>query len=267
MQDAAERIALGYVEAERQRRRNVPGAEVVTLDGLALCFANVAAPELNGTLVQSKPSDPSAALAAAESEYRRRGLSFGINIQAGRHPALDEAVRAAGLVRIFGRPGLAARVAELAEPATPEESRIASVVDPRGSDGVGVVDIASFDDPPEVAHGFYGRSIHSAPDARWFLAWERHEPVGMAAAHLYDGAVGVFGVGVVPRARRRVLGAALTVAAARAFPEADLAWLHPSEMARHLYEEIGFVRVADWEVWGRREVAIGLSGAPRILAR
>jgi GNAT superfamily N-acetyltransferase len=251
VQDAAERIALGYVEAERQRRRNVPGAEVVMLDGLALCFANVAAPELNGTLVESEPLDPAAALAAAESEYGRRGLSFGINVQVGRHPALDEAVRASGLVRIFGRPGLAARVAELAEPPMPDGSRIEPVVDPRGADGVGVVDIASFDDPPEVAHGFYGRSIHAAPDARWFLAWERHEPVGMAAAHLHEGAVGVFGVGVVPHARRRGLGAALTVAAARAFPEADLAWLHPSEMARHMYEQIGFARVSDWEVWSR----------------
>jgi GNAT superfamily N-acetyltransferase len=73
----------------------------------------------------------------------------------------------------------------------------------------------------------------------------------MAAAHLHEGAVGVFGVGVVPRARRRGLGAALTVAAARAFPGADLAWLHPSEMARHMYEQVGFVRVSDWEVWSR----------------
>jgi ribosomal protein S18 acetylase RimI-like enzyme len=249
--DAAERIAVGFVEAERQRRRNVPGAEVVMMDGLALCFANVPAPELNGALVEREPSDAAGALAAAESEYHRRALDFGINLQVGRHPGLDDGVRAAGLVRLFGRPGLAARVAELRDRATPDGCRIEGVVDERGADGVGVVDMASFEDPPEVAHGFYGRSVHVTPDARWFVAWQADEPVGMAAAHLHAGAVGVFGVGVVPHARRRGLGAALTLAAARAFPEADLAWLHPSEMARHLYEQIGFARASDWEVWSR----------------
>jgi predicted GNAT family acetyltransferase len=121
----------------------------------------------------------------------------------------------------------------------------------RGANGIGVVDMAAFEDPAEVAHGFYGRSMHEASDARWFVAWEDDAPVGMAAAHLHAGAVGVFGVGVVPTARRRGLGAALTLAASRAFPGADLAWLHPSEMARHLYEQLGFAQVAEWEVWSR----------------
>ncbi len=34
MQDVGERIALGFVEAERQRRANVPDTEVVETDGL-----------------------------------------------------------------------------------------------------------------------------------------------------------------------------------------------------------------------------------------
>jgi ribosomal protein S18 acetylase RimI-like enzyme len=248
VQDAAERIALGYVEAERQRRRNVPGAEVVVRDGLALCFANVPAPELNGALVEWAPEDPAAAIAAAGSDYRERGLGFGLNLQAGRHPALDEAVRAAGLERAFGRPGMAVRVADLVDAATPEGFRLGRVVE---GEGVGAVDEASFGDPPNVARGFYARSVHEAPDVQWFLAFEGEEPVGMAAAHLHAGAVGIFGVGVAPHARRRGLGAALTVTAARAFPGADLAWLHPSEMARSLYERLGFAVVSDWEIWVR----------------
>lgn len=248
MEDVAERIALGYVEAERQRRRNVPGAEVVVRDGLALCFANVPAPELNGVLVERAPEDPAAAIAAAGSVYRQRGLGFGLNLQGGRHPAVDEAVRAAGLERLFGRPGMAVEIADLTDVPTPDGVRIEPIVE---GEGIGVVDESSFEDPPEVAEGFYARSVHEAPDARWFLARENGEPVGMAAAHLHAGAVGIFGVGVAPRARRRGLGAALTVTAARAFPEADLAWLHPSEMARSLYERLGFVRVSDWEIWAR----------------
>jgi ribosomal protein S18 acetylase RimI-like enzyme len=73
----------------------------------------------------------------------------------------------------------------------------------------------------------------------------------MAGSFLHLGAVGVFGVAVVPRARRRGIGRALTLHAARAFPGADMAWLHPTEPARPLYEDLGFETVSTWEVWAR----------------
>jgi ribosomal protein S18 acetylase RimI-like enzyme len=75
----------------------------------------------------------------------------------------------------------------------------------------------------------------------------------MAMSFLHLGAVGIFGVTVVPRARRRGIGRALTLHAARAFPGADLVWLHPTERARPLYEGLGFEIVASWEVWTRHE--------------
>lgn len=75
--------------------------------------------------------------------------------------------------------------------------------------------------------------------------------MGIAAAHLHDGAIGIFGVGVMPVARRRGIATALSVIAAPAFP-ADLAWLHAAnDAARSVYERLGFRRVADWEVWIR----------------
>jgi hypothetical protein len=56
---------------------------------------------------------------------------------------------------------------------------------------------------------------------------------------------------VVPEARRRGIGAVLTVAAARAFP-ADLAWLLPEELAKPLYGRLGFRDLETWEVWVSR---------------
>ena len=92
----------------------------------------------------------------------------------------------------------------------------------------------------------------------------------MAAAYLHAGAIGIFGVAVVPAARRRGIASALSVIAARAFP-ADLAWLHTNDaQARSVYERLGFREVAQWEVWiriGRVASASGVSGAGRILAR
>jgi GNAT superfamily N-acetyltransferase len=113
------------------------------------------------------------------------------------------------------------------------------------------VGVASFDDDPAVGMAVYGAGARGVDGVRTFVAWEGDDPVGISAGYLVRGAVSVMGVAVVPQARRRGIGAALTVHAARCFPGADLAWLHPSEMARPLYEGLGFSAVSDWEIWVR----------------
>jgi len=112
------------------------------------------------------------------------------------------------------------------------------------------VGVAAFDDDPAVGSAFYGAGSRGVDGVRTFVAWERDDPVGISAGYLVRGAVSVMGVAVVPEARRRGFGAALTVHAARSFPS-DLAWLHPSEMALPLYEGLGFSPVAAWEIWVR----------------
>ena len=52
--DVGERIAVGFAEAERTRRANVPGAEVLEIDGLVLAFANVPDPPVNSVHVLSE---------------------------------------------------------------------------------------------------------------------------------------------------------------------------------------------------------------------
>jgi ribosomal protein S18 acetylase RimI-like enzyme len=81
------------------------------------------------------------------------------------------------------------------------------------------------------------------------VALDGGRAVGEALATHLAGTVGIFGVGVIPGARGRGIGAALTVTAARSFPSADLAWLLPSERAEPLYRRLGFRTVARWEVW------------------
>ncbi len=82
----------------------------------------------------------------------------------------------------------------------------------------------------EIAERFYAASSYPVEGGRSFVAWDDDEPVGMAAAYLHDGAIGIFGVAVVPAARRRGIASTLSVIAARAFP-ADLAWLHTDDAA------------------------------------
>ncbi|MGZ8595992.1 MAG: hypothetical protein ACXWYJ_10065, partial [Actinomycetota bacterium] len=94
--EVAERIALGAVDAERKRRERVAGAEVLELDGYVLAFSNQPDPALNGVMVEHEPDDALGSLHLAEAECVRRGHSLGLNLQRGRHPRVDDAVRALG---------------------------------------------------------------------------------------------------------------------------------------------------------------------------
>ena len=249
--DLADRIVAAGLEGERVRAHVVEGGEVVEVDGLLVAFSNLPAPELNGTRVVHEPDDPPAALEAARAVFRSRGHPFfGIEIEAGRHPAMEDAVRAAGLRRVETWPAMAASISLLPAEDVPEGVEIRHVRDDHDLAAVRAVEVEAFGTPVEIAERFVGRKMLEDPRVRMFTAWTDDEPVGEASAYLLDDTVGIFGVGVVESARRRGIGAALTLRAARAFDDrTDLAWLQPSDMARRMYEGQGFRRVSDWEVW------------------
>ena len=249
--DLADRIAAAGLEGERVRAQVVEGGEVVEVDGLLVAFSNLPVPELNGTRVIREPDDPSAALGAARAAFRSRGHPFfGIEIEVGRHPAMEAAVRAAGLRRVEAWPAMAAPISLLPAERAPADVEIRHVREERDLEAVRVVEVAAFETPAEIADRFVGPRMLGDERVRMFSAWIDGEPVGEASAYLLGDTVGVFGVGVVEPARRRGIGAALTLRAARAFDDrTDLAWLQPSDMARRMYEGLGFLRVSDWEVW------------------
>ena len=249
--DVAERVALGVVAAERARRRNVAGAEMLEVDGLVLAISNLPDPALSSVVVEREPRDPAGALAAAEAEFARRGLQFGVDLQAGRHSGVDDAVRTMGLSRIIERPGLVIDPSSLPDPHPPIDVEIRQVDGPGDVDALVQLGVLTFGDDPDDGRAFYGAGARGLVDARMFVARRSGEPVGISSAYRDGSTVGVMGVGVVPAARRQGLGSALTVRAASAFPGADLVWLHPSGEARSMYERLGFERIADWEVWAR----------------
>ncbi|MEP7059694.1 MAG: GNAT family N-acetyltransferase [Actinomycetota bacterium] len=248
--DIVERIARGFVQAERLRRVEAPGSAVIEIDGLALAFAGVREPALNSALVIREPGDVPAAFERAKAEFDRRGLQLGIDIAVGRHPAVDAGVRALGLTLIIKRPGMAVTTDALAEAPVPQGFTV-EVASSReeilqAAEAAG----AAFGDPSQIIRGFYAWSVPDVPEARCLVAREPNgQVVGSAAAYLHEGAAGILGLGVRPAFQRRGIGAALTAAAVRVFPDADLAWLHPSEMAERMYRSLGFEAAGGWEVW------------------
>jgi ribosomal protein S18 acetylase RimI-like enzyme len=148
---------------------------------------------------------------------------------------------------------MAVAVSDLPAIRVPDGIRVEPVGDERGAAAIARVEQEGFGSEQEIAERFYAAGSYGVEDARSFVAWDGDEPVGMAAAYLHAGAIGILGVAVVPSARRRGIGSALSVTAARAFP-ADLAWLHTDDpQARSVYERLGFREVSQWEVWIRRE--------------
>ena len=247
----AERLALGLVAAERARRANVTGAEVLEIDGLVLALANLPDPALSSVVVEALPRDAVAALVAAEAEFARRGLQFGIDLQVGRHPEVDAAVRLMGLTCIIQRPGLVIDPVALPEVRVPDGVEIRAVDGPDDAEALVQVGVLAFGDDPDTGRAFYGAGALGAPDAQMFVGWQGAEPVAIAAGYRDGPTTGVMGVGVVPAARGRGIGSAMTVWAGRAFTGADLAWLHPSDEARSMYARLGFQQVSEWEVWVR----------------
>src|SRR5437588_690056 len=75
-----------------------------------------------------------------------------------------------------------------------------------------------------------------------YVGWLHNEPVGVATLLLHAGVAGIYGVAVLPEARRQGVGAAMTLHAlreARALGY-QIALLMPSKMGIGIYCRIGF---------------------------
>ncbi len=224
-------------------------------DGLLVCLSMLPADDQNVTVVEYDPNDPRPALEWAERLVRSQGRTFGIEIESGRHPGVDRAVRELGLGIVVTRPAMAIRVADLAPPDAREGVAVHRIVDPGELAAVAGIEARVFGTAPAVAERMLGPSMLEAPGIRVVLATLDGEPAGFAWTNVDEGAVGVFGVGTAPEYRRRGIGRAVTAFAVHDAPDVDLAWLQPTEMGRPLYDAMGFEPVSEWEVWTRGAAA------------
>ncbi|HEX6400178.1 MAG TPA: GNAT family N-acetyltransferase [Actinomycetota bacterium] len=249
--DEAERVAAAALAAARARAEVVEGGEAVEVADVLVSLTNLPAAELNGTWVARDPADPAGSLVAAREVFRSRGHPFfGIEVEVGRHPAVEDAIRDAALRLVDRRPAMALALPDLEDAPDPTGVEVREALVPSDLDGVRSVETVVFGTPPEIAERFIGRRMLRDPRVRILLARVGDRTIGEAAAYLLGDTVGIFGVGVVDAERGRGVGATLTRRAATAFGDrADLAWLQPSERARPMYERLGFRAVSDWEVW------------------
>jgi GNAT superfamily N-acetyltransferase len=247
-----ERIATGMVAFWRDRVRHLPGHVIHEVDGVAVCLTGLDDDEQNTSLIEREPDDATAALAEAEGVFRAHGRSLGIDVERGRHPDVDAALQAMDLEMVATRPAMAVSVQDVQPAQVPAGVEIVRVTDPELLADLVDVEVGAFETDRAVAEGLLAPSQLPLPNVRLYAALSDGRAVAQAVTNTQRGAVGVFGVATLPEYRRRGIGTAITAFAIDDVrSETDLAWLQSTEMARPLYERMGFRPVSDWDVWVR----------------
>jgi predicted N-acetyltransferase YhbS len=251
--ELAERIAVGVVSAWRARVEHIDGHAVSEHDGVVVAWSGLAAPDLSVAIVEREPTDPLAALEAAERDFASHGGTLGLDVERGRHASVDDALRRFGLDVIVTRPAMAVDVARVSPPPPPRGVGFRVAQEPDLA-AMARVETDAFDTDPDVARRMIASGLLEHPRSRSYVATQDGDVVGTAYVYEHRGSLGVFGVGVMSSARRRGIGTGITAYAVRDAAEAlagDVAWLQPSEMGRPVYERMGFEVVSTWDVWVR----------------
>src|SRR5687767_15276378 len=92
-----ERIATGLVAFWRDRVRHLPGHVIHEVDGVVVCLTGLDDDEQNAALIEREPEDAPAALEETERVFREHGRTLGVDVERGRHPNVDAALRAMDL--------------------------------------------------------------------------------------------------------------------------------------------------------------------------
>lgn len=97
---------------------------------------------------------------------------------------------------------------------------------------------------------WHAPGVLADPRFRLWLGKVDGRGVGAAMAYADDDLIGIYGVTVVPGARRRGYGAALTWQAIQANPRLPAA-LQPSDRAVAMYRRLGFAPIGLFSAWRR----------------
>jgi GNAT superfamily N-acetyltransferase len=238
------RTAHGDAWQLHGRLRLPYGGGALELPGIRLMASGIAQPQWNNGDV----TDPALVdLEAVRSWYAGFDVPWGVRVPAGL-PWRDGRL-------LFRKRCMALRPAD-ARPAPQVAGVVLRVAGPEDLDEYARLDAAAFDEDDPGPTREWTRPMLGADGVRLLLAELDGRPAGVAYAMRTDGragpCVGIAGVGVLPAARRRGLGAALTWALVEwGFGSgADLAWLNPdTEEALRVYRRLGFVETGGFDVY------------------
>lgn len=222
-------------------------------NGIALGITGFPIPEFNGVFrTRLDPGLPDEQIDARIAEVTAylvsRGVPFGWTVMPSDSPAdLRTRLSAVGFAFEYDTPGMAVDLAVLRDaPATPSDLSIEEVRDPGAIEVFAHMSVIGYGMPPELEAPLRDLllGLPSWPRApiRCFLARQNGKPVATSIVVLVGGVAGIFNVATVPDARRRGIGAAVTLAALRAARDEGyrIAILESSTMGYGVYQRMGF---------------------------
>ena len=237
------RIAHADAWEAHGRYRAAVGGGVARMPGIRLMASGLAHPQWNnGDVLDADAVD----IGEVAAWYAAKGVPWGLRVPSGMawpHGRRLFGMRLMGLVPDEFRP--------VAVPA----GITLRAAGPEDADAVLAVDTAAFEEPIDIDQPWV-EPLLSQPSLTVCLATQDGEGLGAGYCLVTDGDAGpaayVAGVGVLPAARNRGIGAALSSwLVSRGFDAgAQLAHLHPdTDDAARIYARLGFVEVDGFDVY------------------
>jgi GNAT superfamily N-acetyltransferase len=195
-------------------------------------------------IVPKQPVDPAAVLADAARELPNNVPYLFVS------PWPTRDLREHGLA-LAGHPPLMLRLPSTTTTPPATDLEIRRVADAAGLADAERVLVNGYPLPellPYVAGSVYGPTFLDG-SAVW-VGYDDDVPLATAAAHSAAGVTVVENVAVMPSARGRGAGAAITWAATTTYPD-QAACLIASDDGQPVYERLGYLRVERWTVWVR----------------
>jgi GNAT superfamily N-acetyltransferase len=220
-----------------------PGGDWADLGGVHVHTTGLAPRQWNGAHV-TRPLDVDPIVPRVAEWFAERDKPWGVLIPAELELTPSE------LTHLTDQPVMLLKLDAL-QPA-PLPTGIA-VTDRAPTADVAQVQSEAFGDPYDVTRAFVGPTLGAgaAPPQQTVVAYDGPEPVGCATAARMGDVVGVYGVAVREKWRRRGIGAALThtvLAHARGLG-CDLAYLNPSDVGVGMYSSLGFKGALPMRIW------------------
>lgn len=203
----------------------------------------------NGVMRARLPAECAAErIAELLAAFRGQGLPMTWHVGTSSAPDdLGVRLQRQGLWRELGEPGMAAELAQLPDARRWVAGLTVLPVRDEATFGVWLEVMARGFEMPAVARDGIGlacRRYGFAPQAamRHYLGLLHEEPVAASTLYLAHGVAGIYNVATLPRARRRGIGAAMTLAPlleARGEGYA-IGVLQSSKMGLNVYWQLGF---------------------------
>jgi ribosomal protein S18 acetylase RimI-like enzyme len=240
---AIEANTIGYY---LNYRRFAP-TEIHDEPGLLWFSTGLALPEFNGVLrTELSPTEADARIAATLAQFERRRLPLIWHLGPSAQPVdLPERLLAHGLTHYEDEPGMAADLQAIDETSdAPPGLRIQPVADEAAFRlWLRVWGYEAPDAALELYFTLYAQLGLGAPQPlQHYLGWLDNAPVATAALFYDAGVVSVQHVVTLPAARRRGIGAAMTLHMLRLARAAGyrIATLTASPLGLNTYRRLGF---------------------------